>query len=86
MRLSERPKRAQTKDPFAKNNKIRIIDIRRKADFWKSPRTIAGAVRQDSEKSAECGKTMAKDEDLEVYCLRGGSANQGITATLEVLV
>jgi rhodanese-related sulfurtransferase len=74
------------KDPFAKNNKIRIIDIRRKADFGNSPTTIAGAVRQDSEKAAECGNTLAKDEDLVVYCLRGGSLSQGFTAILEVLI
>ncbi len=47
--------------------------------------TIAGTVRQDSDKVAEWGKTMAKDDDLAVYYVGGGSVSQGVATTLEAI-
>lgn len=73
----------ELKDTLEKNIKVRVIDVRRKADFEKSPKTIAGAVWQDPENVAEWSKTLPKDQDLVVYCVRGGSVSQGVATTLK---
>ena len=73
----------ELKDTLAKNSNVRVIDVRRKADFDKSPETIAGAVWQDPEKVAEWSKALAKDQGVVVYCVRGGSVSQGVATALE---
>ncbi len=73
----------ELKYTLAKNSNIRVIDVRRKADFDKSPQTIAGAVWQDPEKVAEWSKTLPKDQEVVVYCVRGGSVSQGVVTALE---
>ncbi|MBU1565956.1 MAG: sulfurtransferase [Proteobacteria bacterium] len=62
---------------------MRIIDVRRKADFEQSPKTIAGAVWQDPENVATWSKTLPKDEDLVVYCVKGGSVSQSVALALK---
>jgi rhodanese-related sulfurtransferase len=73
----------ELKDTLAKNGNIRVIDVRRKGDFDKSPKTIAGAVWQDPENVTEWSKTLPKDQDVVVYCVRGGSVSQGVATALE---
>ncbi len=73
----------ELKDSLAKNTNIRIIDVRRKADFDSSPATIAGAVWQDPENVAEWSKSLPKDHDLVVYCVKGGSVSQSVATALK---
>ncbi len=73
----------ELKDTLTKNSNVRVIDVRRKADFDKSPKTIAGAVWQDPENVEEWSKSLPKDENLIVYCLRGGSVSQGVANALK---
>jgi len=73
----------ELKDTLAKKNDIRVIDVRRKADFERSPEMIAGAVWQDPEKVAEWSKTLPKDQELVVYCVKGGSVSQGVATALQ---
>ncbi len=66
------------------NNKdIQVIDVRRKADFDKSPETIAGAAWQDPEKVEEWSKTIPKDQEVVVYCVKGGSVSQSVADSLQ---
>ena len=73
----------ELKDTLAQKNDIRVIDVRRTADFERSPATIAGAVWQDPEKIAEWSKTLPKDQELVVYCVKGGSVSQGVATALQ---
>lgn len=73
----------ELKATLAKNSNIHVIDVRRKADFDKSPKTIAGAVWQDPENVAEWSKTLPKDQEVVVYCVRGGSVSQGVATALK---
>ncbi len=73
----------ELKTSLAQKNHIQVIDVRRKADFEKSPETIAGAVWQDPENVAEWSKTLPKGQDLVVYCVRGGSVSQGVATALK---
>ena len=73
----------ELKDILAQKKDICVIDVRRKADFERSPETIAGAVWQDPEKVAEWSKTLPKDQELVVYCVKGGSVSQGVATALQ---
>lgn len=64
-------------------NKVCLLDVRRKADFEKSPLTIAGAVWHDPEKIEEWRQTLASDQELVVYCVRGGSVSQSVAEALQ---
>jgi rhodanese-related sulfurtransferase len=63
--------------------KVCLLDVRRKADFEKSPKTIAGAAWHDPEKLAEWSKTLPKDQELVVYCVKGGSVSQSVADALQ---
>ena len=74
---------AQLKDTLTANNDVCVIDVRRKADFEKSPETIAGAVWHDPEKVEEWSKTLPSNQELVVYCVKGGSVSQSVADTLQ---
>ena len=63
--------------------KVCLLDVRRKADFEKSPETIVGAVWHDPKNVAEWGKTLPKDQELVVYCVKGGSVSQSVAVALQ---
>ncbi len=63
--------------------KVCLLDVRRKADFEKSPETIEGAVWHDPENVVEWGKTLPKDQELVVYCVKGGSVSQLVADALQ---
>jgi rhodanese-related sulfurtransferase len=63
--------------------KICLLDVRRKADFEKSPETIEGAIWHNPENVAEWGKTLPKDQELVVYCVKGGSVSRSVADTLQ---
>lgn len=73
----------QLKDTLTANNDVCVIDVRRKADFEKSPETIAGAVWHDPEKIVEWSKTLPSNQELVVYCVKGGSVSQSVADTLQ---
>ena len=55
-----------------------IIDVRRKADFEADKRTIPGAVWRDPEKVGEWSDEILSDREAVIYCVRGGSASNGV--------
>jgi rhodanese-related sulfurtransferase len=73
----------ELKDTLTANNDVCVIDVRRKADFEQSPETIAGAVWQDPEEVEEWSKTLPKDQEVVVYCVRGGSVSQSVANSLQ---
>ena len=73
----------QLKDTLTANNDVCVIDVRRKADFEKSPDTIVGAVWHDPEKVEEWSKTLPSNQELVVYCVKGGSVSQSVADMLQ---
>lgn len=63
--------------------KVCLLDVRRKVDFDKSPDTIQGAVWQNPESVQEWSKTLPKDLELIVYCVKGGSVSQSVANALQ---
>jgi rhodanese-related sulfurtransferase len=60
-----------------------LIDVRRKSDFEQAPQKIAGARWHDPEAIADWIGSVPKDQDVVVYCVKGGSVSQSVTAHLK---
>jgi rhodanese-related sulfurtransferase len=68
---------------LANNRKMTLLDVRRKSDFEQSPQKIAGARWYDPEAVADWIDRVPKDQDAVVYCVKGGSVSQSVTAQLK---
>jgi rhodanese-related sulfurtransferase len=60
-----------------------VIDVRRKADYEKSPEMITGASWKDPEKVEEWGAKLPPGQEVIVYCVKGGSVSQSVADALE---
>ncbi len=74
---------AELKEKVANQTNICLIDVRRKADYEKSPELIPGATWKDPEKVEEWSNTLPPDHELVVYCVKGGGVSQSIADTLQ---
>lgn len=70
-------------DHLVNNRKIMLLDVRRRSDFEQSPQKIAGARWHDPEAIADWIDTVPRDRDVVVYCVKGGSVSQSVTAQLK---
>lgn len=73
----------ELKDKLTEKTKVCVIDVRRKADYEKSPETIEGAAWHDPEKIEEWSKALPNDQELVVYCVKGGSVSQSVANALQ---
>lgn len=64
------------------NNKL-ILDVRRTNDLADSSEQLPGAQWHDPEKIADWAETLPKDQDIVLYCLRGGSVSNSVVDTLQ---
>jgi len=71
------------KEIVAEKGTVTILDVRRKGDFDSDTVRIAGATWKDPEKVAEWGKALSKDEDVVIYCVRGGSVSNSVVDHLQ---
>ena len=61
---------------------IRILDVRRRADFDAAPPKIPSAQWQDPERTDEWIPTLPSDRELVVYCVKGGGVSQSVADRL----
>jgi rhodanese-related sulfurtransferase len=59
-----------------------LLDVRRKADYEAEPTLIPGAAWRDPEQVESWSRELPQDRPVVVYCVKGGSVSQSITATL----
>lgn len=59
-----------------------LIDVRRVADREASIEQIPGASWHDPEKLADWVDSLPKDEEIVLYCVRGGSVSNGVVDAL----
>lgn len=60
-----------------------LIDVRRKADLEASSETLRGAVWHDPEKLSAWADTLPRDQDIVLYCVRGGSVSNSVVDALQ---
>ncbi len=70
---------AQLQSEFA--DKL-ILDVRRGSDLAASTEQLAGARWQDPEKLADWAAALPPDQDIVIYCVRGGSVSNGVIDAL----
>ena len=70
-------------DHLVNNRNMMLLDVRRKSDFEQSPQKIVGAHWHDPEAIADWIDTVPRDQDVVVYCVKGGSVSQSVTAQLK---
>ncbi len=61
---------------------VTLLDVRRKADYEAEPNLIPSAAWCDPEQVESWSRELPKDRPVVVYCVKGGSVSQSITATL----
>ena len=61
---------------------VTLLDVRRKADYEAAPDLIPGAAWRDPEQVESWSRELPTDRPVVVYCVKGGSVSQSITATL----
>jgi rhodanese-related sulfurtransferase len=61
---------------------VLLLDVRRKADYDAVPETIPGAAWRNPEQVETWSQEIPKDRGVVVYCVKGGSVSQSITAAL----
>ena len=61
---------------------VLLLDVRRKADYDADPGTIPGAAWRNPEQVEIWSHEIPKDQRVVVYCVKGGSVSQSITAAL----
>lgn len=62
---------------------ISIIDVRRKADLSADNDAIQGATWQDPEQISTWSESLAQDQEIILYCVRGGSVSNAGVDTLQ---
>lgn len=62
--------------------KVTLLDIRRKEDYEKSPTGIADAPWRDPAAVTEWMQNLSKQEEVVLYCVRGGSVSQSVQKQL----
>ena len=61
---------------------VTLLDVRRKADYEADSILIPGAAWRDPEQVESWSRELPQDRPVVVYCVKGGSVSQSITATL----
>jgi len=67
---------------LAENRKTVLLDVRRKNDFEQSPRMIPCADWRDPENIETWMDAVPKDQDVVVYCVKGGMVSQSVAEKL----
>ena len=62
---------------------IRILDVRRRADFEAAPQSIPSAQWHDPKQLDDWASTLPADQEVVVYCVKGGGVSQSVADRLE---
>lgn len=65
------------------NNKIRLIDVRRKEDYAADNSVIPGSTWFDPANIDNWCSTLPTDEEVVLYCVRGGAVSNSVVDTLQ---
>ncbi len=60
-----------------------ILDVRRAADHAASGEQLAGADWKNPELLAEWANTLPRDQDIVLYCVRGGAVSNSVVDALQ---
>ena len=67
---------------LASGGNVTLLDVRRKEDFDNDPQTIANAEWKNPAEIDQWLPTIPTDQEVIVYCVRGGSVSQSVQQRL----
>ena len=73
----------ELKQILKEERNVSILDVRRKSDYEASPQKIENATWYDPEKIDEWINKIPQDQEVIVYCVKGGSVSQSVTDQLQ---
>jgi rhodanese-related sulfurtransferase len=60
-----------------------ILDVRRVADREAAPEHLSGAQWKNPEQLADWADSLSKEQDIVLYCARGGSVSNSVVDALQ---
>lgn len=60
-----------------------VLDVRRAADHQASTEQLAGAAWKNPEDIAQWAGELPKDQEIVLYCVRGGAVSNSVVDTLQ---
>lgn len=57
---------------------VQVLDVRRQNDFAADTVTLPGAQWKNPEQLAEWSQTLPRDQEVVIYCARGGSVSNSV--------
>lgn len=73
---------AELQNILANKHPVRMLDVRRQADFDADPVMITGATWHNPDEVEQWGDALPPNEDIVIYCARGGSVSKSVLAAL----
>jgi len=64
--------------PLVANKSVTVLDVRRANDLATDTVTLPGAQWKNPEQIAEWSKGLPKDNEIVIFCARGGSVSNSI--------
>jgi len=71
--------------PLLENQDIKLLDVRRQADYDSSDGKLPGAHWHDPEQMAVWSQYLPKGQDVILYCVRGGAVSNSVVDALQAL-
>jgi rhodanese-related sulfurtransferase len=62
---------------------MHLIDVRRKTDLDASSEALPGATWHDPEQLEQWAASLPKEQDVVLYCVRGGSVSNSVVDALQ---
>ena len=74
---------AEVAERLKSGEKIKLLDLRKQADFEAAPELFPGAIKLDPAQVEQWEASLGAAEKVVIYCARGGSISQSIQQRLE---
>ncbi len=69
--------------PLIEKQSIVLLDVRRKNDLDADQVKLPNAAWKNPEQVAEWSKTLPKDKEIVIYCVRGGGVSNSVVDALQ---
>jgi rhodanese-related sulfurtransferase len=69
--------------PLIEEKSATVLDVRRKSDYEGDKVRLPGAAWRDPEKISDWSRSLPKDKDIVIYCVRGGSVSNSVVDHLQ---
>ena len=69
--------------PLVEKKAVTVLDVRRRNDFDADKVKLPGAQWMNPEKMTEWSKGLSREQEVVVYCVRGGSVSNSVVDHLQ---